>query len=151
MTPDIKELVERLTLNVPCFDSEGNKRKKPCGYDGGLCPECRKKQDAADALEALAGEVERWEKNHEALQDKIDSMRTCACQFDSSDAVCMAHSPALKAAEAERDRLKAALKTIAHRAGTFEGNGNYVAYVVLSCEIQDMALDALREGHSGEV
>ncbi len=63
--------------------------------------------DARHAIEALAGEVERLKKNHEALQDKFDSMRTCACQYDSSDAVCMSHSPALKAAEAERDRLKA--------------------------------------------
>lgn len=59
MTTDIKELVDRLTLNVPCFGSKGNKRKKLCGDDGGLCPECRKKQDAANALEEMAGEVER--------------------------------------------------------------------------------------------
>lgn len=65
--------------------------------------------DLEAECDRLKGEAERWEKNHEALQDKFDSMRTCACQYDSSDAVCMAHSPALKAAEAERDRLRAAL------------------------------------------
>ena len=46
------DLVARLCLNVPCFDMEGNKRKTPCGYDGGLCPECRNKQEAADLIKA---------------------------------------------------------------------------------------------------
>jgi len=53
------DLVARLCLNVPCFDMEGNKRKTPCGYDGGLCPECRKKQEAADLIESQAKEIER--------------------------------------------------------------------------------------------
>lgn len=95
MTTDIKELVKRLRIIGPTLPNDK-------GYSTTV-PQAV--AFAADALEALASENERWEKNHEALQDKFDSMRTCACQYDSSDAVCMAHSPALKAAEAERDRL----------------------------------------------
>jgi hypothetical protein len=53
-----EDIVQRLRLNTPCFDAEGNKRKL-CGQDGGTCPECRKKQDAADLIEAQAAEIER--------------------------------------------------------------------------------------------
>lgn len=60
---------------------------------------------AADALEALAGEVERWKKNHEALQDKIGCMKSCGCAYDAAGDICGHHSPKLIAAEAERDRL----------------------------------------------
>mgnify|MGYP003531851001 CR=1 FL=1 len=66
----------------------------------------------SDALEARAGEVERWEKNHEALQDKIDCMKSCGCAYDAAGDICGHHSPKLLAAEAERDRLKAALEDI---------------------------------------
>ncbi len=96
--------------------------------------------DARHAIEALAGEVERLKKNHEALQDKFDSMRTCACQYDSSDAVCMSHSPALKAAEAERDRLKAALEEVEDRLNC-RGNPNIAHY----CPNCDNSLHKARE------
>lgn len=82
MSEDIKGLVERLTLNVPCFDSEGNKRKKPCGYDGGLCPECRKKQDAADAIEAMAGEVKRLQELLLYAHESIDGANDRLCAVD---------------------------------------------------------------------
>ena len=75
--------------------------------------------DARHALEALAGEVERWEKNHEALQDKIDCMKSCGCAYDAAGDICGHHSPKLIAAEAERDRLKEALLDIKHFGAGF--------------------------------
>ena len=82
--------------------------------------------------EALAGEVERWEKNHEALQDKIDCMKSCGCAYDAAGDICGHHSPKLLAAEAERDRMKAALQQIASQksfaeleAGTEDDDVDY--------------------------
>ncbi len=51
----------------------------------------------------------------------------------------------IEALEAEAARLRAALKAIAVRAGTFEGRGSYIAYVALAGEIERMA-DAARNG-----
>ena len=51
----------------------------------------------------------------------------------------------LEGLRAEVERLRAALKAIAVRAGTFEGRGSYVAYVELAGEIEKMA-DAARKG-----
>jgi len=69
-----KDIVQRLLENVPCFDAEGNRRKKPCGYDGGMCPECRKKQDAADLIEALEAEVGRVK----AMTDYVLTLKDAA-------------------------------------------------------------------------
>ena len=74
----------------------------------------------SDALEARAGEVERWEKNHEALQDKIDCMKSCGCAYDAAGDICGHHSPKLLAAEAERDRLKAALGGLVEQVAASE-------------------------------
>jgi hypothetical protein len=51
----------------------------------------------------------------------------------------------IEALEGEVARLRAALEAIAVRAGTFEGRGNYIAYVALAGEIEKMA-DAARNG-----
>ncbi len=95
MTTDIKELVKRLRAW----------NRDVLGADGTFGV-------AADAIEALAGEVERWKKNHEALQDKIGCMKSCGCAYDAAGDICGHHSPKLIAAEAERDRLKAALDVL---------------------------------------
>ena len=72
MTNDI---VQRLLLNVPCWSHETAKKgRRPCGQDTSFCEECRKKQDAADLIEAQAAEIERLKAEfsvaeHRYLQD----------------------------------------------------------------------------------
>ena len=88
--------------------------------------------NAALALEALAGEVERLNR----LNDELDTA--------ASERLLRAF-----AAEAERDRLKAALEAIAVKAGTSECGGNYVAAVSLIGDLEQMADAALRAAGDG--
>ena len=61
-------------------------------------------------LAALAAdEIERQAQHIEALQAKIDAEKSCACSYDAPGDVCAAHSPALTAARAEVERLRATL------------------------------------------
>ena len=106
MTTDIKELVKRLRDMLP--QSVGPK--------------------AADALEALAGEVAKRE--------------ACLCYKGG-------WIDRAKAAEAERDSLKVALGAIAVKAGTSECGGNYVAAVSLIGELEQMADAAIRAAGDG--
>jgi cell division septum initiation protein DivIVA len=63
-------------------------------------------------LEALQRENETLKQHVEELQEKIDPEKDCACSYDEAGAVCAAHSPMLKAAEAEVKRLREALTKI---------------------------------------
>ncbi len=51
-------------------------------------------------------EVERLRRHVDALQEKVRA-ESCACGYDSPDAVCLAHSPQLMAAGVEIERLRA--------------------------------------------
>lgn len=51
-------------------------------------------------IDALKVDRDRWERNHEALQDKFDCDKTCGCAYDSADDLCGYHSPRVIAAEA---------------------------------------------------
>lgn len=83
MTENIKELVKRL-------------RDQKFQYSG---PQPDVMNEVADALEALAGEVERWRAAFNRLQERA-----------------LAKEQALADCTAERDRLKAALEGIACNA-----------------------------------
>lgn len=52
----------------------------------------------------LLAEVNRLRRHVDALQEKV-SAESCACGYDSPDAVCLAHSPQLSAALADVERL----------------------------------------------
>ena len=54
----------------------------------------------------------------------------------------------IEAQDAEIERLRDALKTIAIKAGGFEGHGNYMAYVILASEIEFMADSAATGGEA---
>ena len=90
MSTDIKELVKRLTATRTQRDLNWNDVTYPINPDG---------EEAALALEAMAGEVESLKQNVEQTS-------------------AMYHEVV-----AERDRLKAALETIAeeHDAGRHDG------------------------------
>lgn len=66
-------------------------------------------RNAIPSLEALQRENETLKQHVEELQEKIDPEKDCACSYDEAGAVCAAHSPMLKAAEAEVKRLREAL------------------------------------------
>lgn len=70
-----------------------------------------KYEDRAEVAEARAAE---WEKNHEALQEKIRGIKSCACDYDEAGTVCLHHSPALQKAETRAERLRWALRVIAN-------------------------------------
>lgn len=61
----------------------------------------------AEEVDALRAEVERQARHIEALQSKIDIEKSCACSYDAPGDICAAHSPALTAARAEIERLRA--------------------------------------------
>jgi hypothetical protein len=83
---------------------------------------------AADRIEALEREVALLKTERRMREDWVTRI-----------------SATLKKVEARAERLRAALEAIAVRAGTFEGRGNYIAYVELAGEIEKMA-DAARNG-----
>lgn len=56
-----------------------------------------------------ADEIERLRAHVEALQQKIDADKSCACAYDSPDDVCLPHSPVVADLRAENARLRAAL------------------------------------------
>jgi hypothetical protein len=97
--------------------------------------------DAADTIEALEGEVVKWEKNHEALQEKVDCMKSCGCAYDAAGDVCGCHSPALKKAEARAERLRV---FVAHAAKqrTVEEMGDEAAEADFEGGWNSIVLDA---------
>ena len=102
---------------------------KAAGADTAAKPEAiERSSPAADRIEALEGEVEK-------LRHEVAAATTLAQLLNKL----------LGAAEAREARLRAALKAIAVRAGTFEGRGSYIAYVELAGEIEKMA-DVARNG-----
>jgi hypothetical protein len=92
---------------------------------------------AADALEAMAGEVERLTTN---------GIHSC---WEECPRLPCVQGREIRALTAERDRLKAALGAIAVKAGTSECGGNYVAAVSLIGDIEQMADAALRAAGDG--
>ena len=83
------DLVARLLLNVPCWemdtcwDANGKKLRKPCGQDGGMCEECRKKQDAADIIESQAKDIARLREalTKIATYETLPNARTMICDY----------------------------------------------------------------------
>ena len=65
--------------------------------------------DAHDHRRELLAEVKRQARHIAELQEKIDAEKSCACSYDAPGDVCAAHSPALAAARAEVERLRATL------------------------------------------
>lgn len=61
-------------------------------------------------------EIERLRQHVEELQAKIDGEKDCACSYDEPGIVCVVHSPRLVKAEAEIERLRAALASAAKGA-----------------------------------
>jgi hypothetical protein len=82
-------------------------------------------------------------KNLRDEQTIAETLPRWSC--DRLQATMHAAADRIEALEAEVERLRAALEAIAVRAGTFEGRGNYIAYVELAGEIEKMA-DAARNG-----
>ena len=103
MTTDIKELVKRLR------DAGVVTKGVFIGHI----------HDAADALEAMAGEAVLLRRALGQRQEQLE------------------------VATAERDRLKAALEEIAIKAGLSECGGDYVAAVTVIGDIEQMADKAL--------
>lgn len=60
--------------------------------------------DAHNHRGVLLAEVERLSRHVDALQEKVVA-ESCACGYDSPDAVCLAHSPQLMAAGVEIEKL----------------------------------------------
>jgi len=88
--------------------------------------------EAEARAERLEGEVAKWKALGEGA--------ALECQDQKSRAV---------AADARAERLRVALQAIAEKAGTFDGQGSYTAYVILSIEIEAMADAAIRAAAGG--
>jgi hypothetical protein len=84
------------------------------------------------------------------MTDEIAQLRRKVAELETSGLhTCHDECPRLACVQGrEIRRLRAALKAIAVRAGTFEGRGSYIAYVELAGEIEKMA-DAARQGGEG--
>jgi uncharacterized coiled-coil protein SlyX len=66
-------------------------------------------------IEALERELAEAEQQCDALSAKVQALaphNTCACSYDKPGDVCMHHSPALVAAEAQVTRLTEALSSL---------------------------------------
>lgn len=120
MTEDSKELVKRLR-------AQGQKNY-------GLSA------DAAAAIEALAGEVERLKMEAKTATTLLEAEKWSRAHV---------RPIIVSSLETERDRLKAALGAIAVKAGTSECGGNYVAAISLIGDLEQMADAALRAAGDG--
>lgn len=78
--------------------------------------------DAHDHRGVLLAEVDRLRRHVDALQAKV-SAESCACGYDSPDAVCLAHSPQLMAAGVEIEKMR----SLAHfLKGALDASNAYV-------------------------
>lgn len=79
--------------------------------------------EAADHIDKQGDEIERLEAENQQLRGHLDAADAqiealeaklgpdcCACSYDYAGDVCSVHSPMLRKAEAEIERLRAALR-----------------------------------------
>lgn len=114
MTTDIKELVKRLRAHFRSVNASGAPCMTPRNPDG---------EEAALALEGLAGEVERLTAN--GIHTCHDECQRPLCKSYREIVAAKKHGELLNKmlgeAEAERDRLRPALEGMVHYATHNEG------------------------------
>jgi hypothetical protein len=86
---------------------------------------------AGPALDAIA-KIKRLRAHVEALQQKVDADKSCACAYDSPDDVCLPHSPVGARLRAE---VYDALRLMEPVAFSLHSEGRFVIDVELWDEI----------------
>lgn len=131
MTTDIKELMKRLTATRTQRDLNWNDVTYPINPDG---------EEAALALEALAGEVETWKTNCKTVSEAW--VKTCGESVLLAGEVGRLKETITTATNfneglaAERDRLKAAISPFAAiKADDGDDFSTYDDQVVIRCEV----------------